>query len=87
MFERYMRSLVWCGRDSLISDVELDVGKAQKITFRNERYQVYRDGDGFHLFKNAATVNGESAAIVLSEGRSSIHNDDVLRPGVGWCLR
>ena len=62
-FYRYMRSLVWCGRDSLISSVELDVGQAQKITFRGERFQVYRDDDGFHLFKNAATVNGKSAAI------------------------
>ena len=80
MFHRYMRSLVWCGRDSLISSVELDAGKAQKITFRNERYQVYRDGDGFHLFKNAATVNGKSADIRFdqTDGQfASVMNDTI----------
>jgi microcin C transport system permease protein len=81
MFHRYMRSLVWCGRDSLISDVELDVGKAQKITFRDERYQVYRDGDGFHLFKNAATVNGKSAAIRFDQTDRQFASvlDDTIR--------
>jgi len=81
MFHRYMRSLVWCGRDSLISNVELDVGKAQKITFRNERYQVYRDDAGFHLFKNAATVNGQSAAIRFDrpDGQFASVLDDTIR--------
>jgi len=81
MFHRYMRSLVWCGRDSLISSVELDVGKAQKITFRNERYQVYRDGDGFHLFKNAVTVNGKRADIRFdqTDGQFASVLDDTIR--------
>ncbi len=63
MFERYMRMLAWCGADSLISSKELEDGQAQKIIFRNTKYQAYRKGDNYYLFVGSTDVDGSPADI------------------------
>ena len=63
VFQRYMRMLVWCGKDSVISATELDDGHAQKILFRGKTYQAYRKDNNYSLFTNSADVNGAPAGI------------------------
>jgi len=51
LFERYMRSLLWCSADSIISSVEIAPGESRKVIFRDEERLIYRgQDDDYHLY-------------------------------------
>ncbi len=50
--ERYLRMLLWCSPDSLISSVEMDVGELRKISFHNRSLWIYRTKETFKVYEN-----------------------------------
>ena len=83
VIQRYLRMLMWCGRDSVISSTELDDGTAQKIFFRGKTYQAYRKDNTYSLFANSVDVNGAPAGIRFIKDETTAYFasvvDDSLR--------
>jgi microcin C transport system permease protein len=65
LFERYMRSLLWCSADSVISSVEIMPGESLKVVFRDTEHLIYRGkNDDYHLYTPMATLSdGQSCAV------------------------
>jgi len=72
LFERYMRSLLWCSANSVISSVEIDRGESQKVVFRDAEHLIYRRAqnkeknkeDGYHLYTPMVTLSdGKKSAV------------------------
>jgi len=65
---RYMRMLLWFGRDSLISSKEIEPGASNRVTFRGQKLVVYRDGDRFHVYENRLGDGDEAAELSFDSG-------------------
>jgi microcin C transport system permease protein len=63
--ERYMRSLLWCSADSIVSSVEIDPGQSRKVVFRDEERLIYRgQDDDYHLYLPEVMLsNGKPTAV------------------------
>jgi microcin C transport system permease protein len=61
--DRYLRMLLWFSRDSMMSSKEVEVGAAQKVSFRDQSLWVYRTADGYHVFRNSYALAGAPGAV------------------------
>ncbi len=67
--ERYMRMLLWCSPDSLISSKEIGDREARKISFRDRKFWVYREEGAYHVFENRYVTGTTSAELRFDAGR------------------
>ena len=65
---RYMRMLLWFGRDSLISSKEVEPGASSRVTFRGRKLIVYRDADTFHVYENRLGHGDRVAELTFDSG-------------------
>ncbi len=61
--ERYLRMLLWCSPDSLISSIELPDGQSRKITFKDRRYIIFRKDNQYYLYLNKYNIDGTAGEI------------------------
>jgi len=86
-WERYMRMLLWCGRNSLISSREIGDREARKISFHGRKLWVYREGVNYYVYENRVESGGEAAELRFDSGRqafaSAADDDLVFDPRTG----
>ena len=70
--ERYLRMLLWFGRDSIISSKEVDVGSARKVSFRGQSLWVYRTTNSYHAFNNGYELDGVSGQLRFDAAADSL---------------
>ncbi len=73
LFERYMRSLLWCSPDSIISSVELDPAVSRKVFFRETDYLIYRGTENdYHLYEPVVKLpSGEESLVSFDRARQA----------------
>jgi len=78
--ERYLRMLLWFGRDSIISSKEIADDGAARVTFRGRKLIVYREDDTYHAYENQIELGGRTSELSFdSEARQFVSTVDASR--------
>ena len=72
--ERYLRTLLWYGRDSVISEEEIDERTAEKFTTRGRAAIVLRRGGQYSAFLNHWIVNGKDGEVVYDREKDRLRS-------------
>ena len=87
--ERYLRTLLWYGRDSVISGEEIDEGSAEKFTTRGRAAIIVRRDNRYSAFLNNWPVNGRDGEVVYDREKAclrSVLDNRCFAAADGRCL-
>ncbi len=71
MFVRYLRTIFWFGRDSVISSKEIDDGTTEKFTSEGKNCIILRLDNKYYAYHNKWDTGGKSGEIVYDKEKNA----------------